>query len=59
VTAIICGIDVSSDALDIHLRGAAQPPRRFANTTQGIAELAEFCRQHGANLAVMEASWRV
>ena len=56
MTAIICGIDVSSDMLDIHLRGAAQPPRRFANTTEGIAALAELCRQHGAGLAVMEAS---
>ncbi len=56
MTAIICGIDVSSDALDVHLRGVAQAPQRFANTTQGIAALAELCRRHGATLAVMEAS---
>jgi transposase len=56
VTAIICGIDVSSDVLDVHLRDVAQPPQRFANTAEGIAALAELCRQHGVELAVMEAS---
>lgn len=56
MTAIICGIDISSTSLDIHLRGAAQPPQRFANTTEGIAALAELCRQHGVGLAVMEAT---
>jgi len=56
VTAIICGIDVSSDALDIHLHGLALAPQRFPNTAEGIAALAELCRQHGVALAVMEAS---
>lgn len=56
MTAIICGIDVSSNALDVHLRGAAHAPQRFANTAEGIAALAELCRRHGVELAVMEAS---
>lgn len=56
MTAIICAIDVSSDALDIHLRGAADAPQRVANTAEGIAALAELCRRHRVTLAVMEAS---
>jgi len=56
VTAIICGIDVSSAWLDIDLRGLTLPPQRFANTAEGIAALAELCHRHGASLAVMEAS---
>lgn len=52
---IICGVDVSKDWLDAHVwpgRAAA----RFANDAQGIAALALFCRCHGAQLVVMEAS---
>ncbi len=56
MTAIICGIDVSLGALDIHLRGLSLPPQRFANTAEGIAALAGLCREHGVGLAVMEAS---
>jgi transposase len=55
VNRIICGVDVSKDWLDGHVwpGGAAA---RFANDAQGIAALALFCRCHGAQLAVMEAS---
>ena len=55
MTEIICGVDVSSEALDarIGLEGAAA---RFPSTPEGIAELAAFCRQHQAVLAVMEAT---
>lgn len=55
MTEIICGVDVSSEALDarIGLEGAAA---RFPSTPEGIAELAAFCRRHQAVLAVMEAT---
>jgi len=55
VTQIVCGVDVSSTLLDARIEpnGAAG---RFANTPDGIAELAEFCQAHGAALVVMEAT---
>ena len=52
---IICGVDVSKAKLD----ACIEPGAGFAsfdNTPAGIAELAAFCRQHGAELAVMEAT---
>ena len=55
VNEIICGVDVSKDWLDAHVQpGGASG--RFANDAQGIAELALFCRGHGAGLVAMEAS---
>jgi transposase len=55
VTKIICGVDVSKARLDACvLPGAARAS--FANDGKGIAELAAFCRRHGVELAVMEAS---
>jgi transposase len=52
---IICGVDVSKAKLDACIEpGAALAS--FDNTPAGIAELAAFCRQHGAELAVMEAT---
>jgi transposase len=52
---IICGVDVSKTRLD-----ACIEPRAifasFDNDAAGIAELATFCRQHQAGLAVMEAT---
>src|SRR5690606_5002352 len=50
----LCGVDVSKDWLDAF----AEPGHhcRFANTPEGIGELARFCRGHRAGLVVMEAS---
>lgn len=50
-----CGVDVSKDWLDAHVEpgGAAG---RFRNDAAGIAEFASYCRSHGADLVVMEAS---
>jgi transposase len=55
VTQVICGVDVSSAKLDARIgeRGAAG---QFARTGPGIEELAEFCRSHAVDLAVMEAT---
>jgi len=52
---IICGVDVSKARLD----ACIEPGGIFAsfdNDAAGIAELAAFCRQHQAGLAVMEAT---
>ena len=52
---IICGVDVSSLTLEARIdRDGAG--RSFANTPDGIAELAAFCRQNGVELVVMEAT---
>jgi transposase len=55
VTKIICGVDVSKSRLD----AAVSSPSvfaSFANDAGGIAALASFCRTHGVELAVMEAT---
>ncbi len=52
---IICGVDVSKARLD----ACIEPGAIFAsfdNDAAGVAELAAFCRQHQAGLAVMEAN---
>jgi transposase len=51
---IICGVDVCLAWLDAWLEPAGH--RRFANTAEGVDELAAFCRAHDAELVVMEAS---
>jgi transposase len=55
VTKIKCGVDVSKARLD-----AAIVPlsifESFANDAAGIMALAGFCRRHGAELVVMEAT---
>jgi len=51
---IICGVDVSRAWLDAWITPEAY--QRFANDAQGVIDLAAFCREHGAELAVMEAS---
>ena len=52
---IICGVDVSKDWLDAHVRpGGAFA--RFANDATGLEELLVFCRGHRVELAVMEAT---
>jgi transposase len=56
VTAILCGVDVSSTHLDAELRADSPVRARFANTQDGIAALAAFCREHAVGLVVMEAT---
>lgn len=51
---IICGVDVSKEWLDAAAGQAGTG--RFRNDAAGIADLAGFCRGHGATLVVMEAS---
>lgn len=55
MTKIVCGVDVSKRRLDAHVvpSGAFES---FDNDAEGIAALADFCRQHGVLLVVMEAS---
>jgi transposase len=50
----LCGVDVSKGWLDAF----AEPDQvqRFANTEEGIAALARFCRDHRVELVAMEAS---
>jgi transposase len=55
VKKTICGVDVSKAWLDVCI----EPGRRFArfdNNAAGFIELAAFCREHAAELVVMEAS---
>ncbi len=55
MTQIICGVDVSSTSLAASIgRGGAAAS--FANTTEGIASLAAFCRSHRVTLVAMEAT---
>jgi transposase len=55
VKKTICGVDVSKARLDACIKpGGAFAS--FDNDTAGIAKLAAFCRQHEAELVVMEAS---
>jgi transposase len=55
VAHIICGVDVSAATLDarIGLDGVWQ---QFARTTDGVAQLALFCKSHQVSLVVMEAT---
>jgi len=55
VSKIICGVDVSSRSLQARI-GPDGVSHCFANTSEGIAELAQFCRQHGVELVAMEAT---
>ena len=45
VTRIICGVDVASTSLSARI-GREGTQASFANSPQGIAELAVFCHQH-------------
>ena len=52
---VLCGVDVSKARLD----ACIEPGGTFAsfeNDPAGVAALADFCRQHRAQLVVMEAS---
>lgn len=55
VTRSICGVDVSSISLEARI-GCEGPGRSFCNTPDGIAELADFCRQHAVELVAMEGT---
>jgi len=55
VTKIICGVDVSSETLDVCLRPGCEA-RRFARTAEGIEALAEFCKARGVDFVAMEAT---
>ena len=52
---IICGVDVSKAKLDACIEPGAVFGS-FDNDAAGIAALAAFCRQHQAELVVMEAT---
>jgi transposase len=52
---IICGVDVSKADLDACIEPGAIRGS-FGNNEAGIAELVAFCRQHRADLVVMEAT---
>jgi transposase len=55
VTEIICGVDVSSSALDARI-GQDGAETRMATTPGGVAALAAFCCEHRVTLVVMEAT---
>ncbi len=50
---IICGVDVSSQFLDVFLNPRCH---RFPNTVTGIADLLALCQQHHVDLVAVEAS---
>ncbi len=51
----ICGVDISSVCLAARI-GRAGAQATFANTVEGIADLAAFCRAHQVSLVAMEAT---
>lgn len=55
MTGIVCGVDASMEWLDAHVEPSGQA-KRFANTPEGIAELAGLCRKHDVELVCLEAS---
>lgn len=55
MTSIICGVDVSSTSLSACI-GRSGAAASFANTAEGIAALAAFCRSHHVTLLAMEAT---
>ncbi len=55
MTRMLCGVDVCSTSLDASI-GRSGTPRRFANTPEGIADLAAFCHAHQVDLVAMEAT---
>ena len=52
---LICGVDVSADTLDARV-GRDGASGRFANTSEGVAELAAFCHRNKVALVAMEAT---
>jgi transposase len=55
VAHIICGVDVSAATLDAR-SGRNGVWQQFARTTDGIAQLAQFCKTNQVSLVVMEAT---
>ena len=55
VEKVICGVDVSSTSLDARI-GLCGVYKRFKANPAGIEALAAFCREHSAELVVMEAT---
>jgi transposase len=55
VTKIICGVDVSSEALEARI-GRDGDAERFERTVEGISALADFSRARGVELVAMEAT---
>lgn len=55
MTKIICGVDVSSEWLDARV-GPQGEYLRVERSAEGISALAEFCREHGVELVVLEAT---
>ena len=55
MTNIICGVDVSAKTLDGRI-GLEGPSVRVEATPRGVDRLLAFCREHGAELVVMEAT---
>jgi transposase len=53
VAKIICGVDVSSQWLDVFLNQRFQ---RFPNAVAGIDDLLVLCQQHHVDLVAVEAS---
>jgi transposase len=55
VTKIICGVDVGSEKLDARI-GRDGAFEQFPRSSEGIGNLARFCRDHQVELVVMEAT---
>lgn len=55
MTGIICGVDIGSSSLAARI-GQDGAAATFANTPEGIAELAAFCKTHQVALIAMEAT---
>jgi transposase len=51
----ICGVDVSKNVLDAYA-AASGVFGQFANDPEGILALAQFCKEQGVELVVMEAT---
>ena len=55
MTRIICGVDIGSSCLAARI-GQDGVAASFANSPEGIAELAAFCESHQVALVAMEAT---
>jgi len=55
VTRIVCGVDIAFSPLAARV-GQDGAGATFANTPEGIAELAAFCKTHQVALIAMEAT---
>ena len=52
---LICGVDVSSEALDARI-GRDGKSHQFERTLEGIQALGAFCKANGVTVVVMEAT---